>query len=313
MKSQPTTDPRLETVSCALCGSDDVDIRYPSQRADNVQITPDEFRSSGDEALRDPLVRCRQCRLEYVTPRLKASVVLEGYANAVDETFVSQAVAREQTFGRCLRLVEKAWGKPPGRLLDIGTANGSFLQVAKTAGWDVTGCEPNKWMTQWCQKNYGIEVIAGTVFDGRFPAASFDVITLWDVLEHTPDPLAVLRECYRLMKPGGLLVVNYPDIGAWIARAMGRKWVFLLSVHYYYFTTTTIRDALNRTGWEPFKLKPHFQSLELDYILFRATPYAAFLAKPLRQFVNALGLGKVSMPYWVGQTLVLSRKKAKAS
>jgi hypothetical protein len=68
--------------------------------------------------------------------------------------------------------------------------------------------------------------------------------------------------------------------------------------------------ALEKAGWQPIKLKPHFQSLELDYILFRATPYAGFIARPLRKLVNALGLGKMNCPYWVGQTLVISRKKA---
>ena len=103
-------------------------------------------------------------------------------------------------------------------MLDVGTANGSFLKVAKDAGWDVAGCEPNLWMTEWCRKNYGITVTAGTLFDGHYRDEEFDIITFWDVLEHTADPMKNLQECMRILRPGGLLVLNYPDIGAWISR-----------------------------------------------------------------------------------------------
>lgn len=304
------TESLLEHVACNLCGANDPLTILPSQRDGHVEISANEFRSSGDEPLVDPLVKCRQCGLEYVTPRLNHSVVLEGYAAAVDETFVSQAKARERTFARCLATVQSVWRKPPGRLLDVGTANGSFLKVARDAGWEVAGCEPNRWMGEWCRKNYGIPVTSGTVFDGHFSDESFDVVTLWDVLEHTPDPMTVLRECRRVLKSGGLLVVNYPDIGSWIARSMGRRWVFLLSIHYYYFTRRTIREALRRAQLEPLRIKPHFQSLEFEYILHRATPYAAFVAKPMRRLVIAVGAGKWQVPYWVGQTLVISRKVA---
>jgi hypothetical protein len=94
---------------------------------------------------------------------------------------------------------------------------------------------------------------------------------------------------------------------------MGRKWVFLLSVHYYFFTPKTIRRALEQADLRPIKLKAHFQSLEFDYILHRATPYASFLARPLRRLVNALGMGKMQVPYWMGQTLAIGRKQARSS
>jgi 2-polyprenyl-3-methyl-5-hydroxy-6-metoxy-1,4-benzoquinol methylase len=307
------TNELLQSVVCNLCGADDAKVIYPSQRHGEAKVGTDEFRSSGDEPLIDPLVHCCRCGLKYVTPRLNPTTVLEGYAAAVDETFVSQAKARERTFTRCLDIMQALLGQRPGRLLDIGTANGSFLKVARDAGWDVAGCEPNRWMVEWCRRNYGIPVTAGTIFDGHYASESFDVITLWDVLEHTPDPMAVLRECHRLLKDGGLVVVNYPDIDSWIARVMGRKWVFLLSVHYYYFTPKTVRRALEQAALRPLKFKAHFQSLEFDYILQRATPYAPFLAQPLRRLVNALGLGKMDVPYWMGQTLVIARKQAHSS
>jgi 2-polyprenyl-3-methyl-5-hydroxy-6-metoxy-1,4-benzoquinol methylase len=267
-----------------------------------------EFKSSGDEPLRDQLVACTSCGLQYVSPRLRPQLILDGYREGTDERFVSQAAARERTFARSLAVIER-YARGRGRLFDVGTAAGSFLHAARQRGWTVSGCEPNRWMCEWGREHYGLTIHAGTLFEHPQPDAHFDVVTVWDVLEHVPDPRQFLRECHRIVKPGGLLVVNYPDIGSWIARAMRRRWVFLLSVHLYYFTRATIREALQRTGFTVEHIQPHFQRLELDYVLERGEPLVGPLARLGRRMFRAGGLGKVQVPYWIGQTLVVARRR----
>lgn len=298
----------LESVRCPICGVNDAEVVYPSRRK-TLSIQVNEFRPSGDALLEDPLVRCRRCTMQYVNPRVPADLVLEGYASTVDETFASQVTGREMTFARCLKILHSVWRKPPGRLLDIGTAGGSFLKVAKDAGWEVAGCEPNRWLCQWCEEHYGIRLTPGTIFDGHYRTQSFDLITLWDVLEHTADPLSVLRECERLLAPGGLIAVNCPDIGSWIARLMGRRWVFIISVHNYYFTKQTFRLMLEAAGFIPITMRPHLQTLELDYILFRAEPLLGPVARGLHAFARATRVGSAQIPYWIGQTLVVARRQ----
>ena len=296
----------LEEVVCNLCGADDYSVVYPA-RYENAQpdAIMDTFRSSGDEILVDQLVRCNHCGLQYLTPRLKSDLILTGYSEGADDAFVSQNSARERTFDKSLRRIEDL--KPnKGRLLDIGTAGGAFLGVAYRRGWDVLGCEPNQWMADWGSNHYGIEILPGTIFDMVLPDSEFDVVTLWDVLEHTPDPKAVLLECQRILKPDGLLIVNYPDIDSLVSEAMGRKWVFLLSVHLYYFTPRTIRRMLEKTGFDIMGFKRHWQSLELGYILFRMEPYVPRLSKVAKKMVEALGIQQLQIPYWMGQALVIA-------
>lgn len=297
----------LESVRCPVCEADDSRVVYPSRRR-GAAMRLDEFRPSSDAPLEDPLVECQSCRMRYVTPRVPGSCALEGYTVAIDEAFVSQAAAREATFRRSLAVVQRVWGRPPGRLLDVGTAGGSFLQGARAAGWTVTGCEPNRWLGQWGRDHYGIPVIPGTVFELQGESESFDVITLWDVLEHTADPRAVLRECWRLLAPGGLLAVNYPDIGSWIARAMGRRWPFLLSVHYHYFTRRTMRRMLETTGFSVRLMTPHVQQLECDYLLGRAEAVLGPLARWPRPWLRRARLATVQVPYWLGQTLAVAER-----
>jgi 2-polyprenyl-3-methyl-5-hydroxy-6-metoxy-1,4-benzoquinol methylase len=296
----------LEAVPCNLCGTQDYSVVYPARYN---QAQPDDlmevFRSSGDEILVDQLVRCNLCGLQYLTPRLKSDLIIHGYSEGTDQAFVSQNAARERTFSKSLDLIERIMPQK-GRLLDVGTAAGAFLGVAKRRGWQVAGCEPNHWMAEWGSNHYGIDIHPGTIFEMGLAGASFEVVTLWDVLEHTPDPQAVLEECRRVLKPGGLLIVNYPDIQSLVARLMGRRWVFLLSVHLYYFTASTIRAMLEKSGFTVQRSKLHWQSLELGYILFRMQPYVSWLSKLGTTVAGILHLEHLQIPYWMGQVLVLA-------
>ncbi len=300
----------LENIPCNLCGADDYEVVYPPRyedaRPDDILET---FRSSGDEILVDQLVRCKQCGLQYLTPRLKSDVVITGYSEGTDEAFISQNKGRELTFAKSLNLIETF--KPQrGRILDVGTAGGAFLGVAHRRGWEVSGCEPNKWMAAWGSQHYGIHIQAGTMDDMELADNGFDVLTLWDVLEHTPDPKAVLADCRRVLKPDGVLIVNYPDIAALVSRLMGRKWVFLLSVHLYYFTRETIQKMLTASGFTTQRIKLHWQSLELGYILFRMGPYIPWLSKLGTRIVKALRIEHLQIPYWMGQILVIAQPTA---
>ena len=306
------SDRFLESVPCNICGSVEAHVLQPAQY-DRAALRETDFSrtfsSSSDEPLNHQLVACVRCGLQYVSPRLRAESVLGGYAAGSDEQFVSQARGREITFGRSLDLIERVWNAKPGRLLDIGTGGGSFPYIASERGWTAEGCEPNHWLCEWAQQNYGLPIRPGTVFDQKYPANSFDVVTLWDVLEHTPDPKTEVRETHRLLKEDGLLVINYPDIGSWIARLMGRSWVFLLDVHLYYFTRTTIRKLLEDAGFDVVCVRPHFQRLALGYVLQRAAPIAGALVRLAERLCRLAGIGNVQVPYWMGQTLVVARKR----
>ncbi|HXG55962.1 MAG TPA: class I SAM-dependent methyltransferase [Vicinamibacterales bacterium] len=298
----------LEHVACAVCAADNYDVVYAAESGRDADVDHVRtFRASGDELLIDQLVRCRGCGFQYVNPRLASDVILSGYMDGDDPAYVSQLKARERTFAASLDEIERTAGGK-GRLLDIGTAAGAFVAAARDRGWDAQGCEPNRWMAAWGAAHYGITIRQGTVFDQTYEDSSFDVITLWDVIEHTPDPKAVLERCRALLKPGGVLVVNYPDIGSWIARALGRRWLFLTSVHLYYFDRRTIRMILERTGYTVDAVRPHFQRLELDYILFRGSILSQALSRVSRALIRPFGLSRTQVPYWLGQTFVVARR-----
>jgi 2-polyprenyl-3-methyl-5-hydroxy-6-metoxy-1,4-benzoquinol methylase len=297
----------IESVPCNLCQSSELDVIVEArQDLERDRDLARKFRASGDELLTQPLVRCRRCGLQFVNPRVAASAILDGYAAGADPEYVSQMDARVRTFASALGRIERlAPGR--GRLLDVGTAAGAFLKAACDAGWDAVGVEPNGWLAEWGREHYGVRIQVGSIDDVPL-TGTFDVVTLWDVIEHTPDPMHVLARVNMLLRPGGLLVVNYPDIGSWIARAFGRRWPFLSSVHLYYFTRETMGAALRRAGFDTIEMSPYRQRLQLAYIARRGEVISPALSRLGRSVVRSLGLERVEVPYWIGQTFVAARK-----
>jgi SAM-dependent methyltransferase len=300
---------QLESVPCNLCGSDSFRVLRPSLRDPGRAIDLETvFRSSGDEPLMDQLVECTSCGLVYVRPRLRADLVLSGYEGGSDEGFVSQAAFRERTFRRCLDRIEKVLRPPGKRVLDVGAAGGSFLAMARERGYEPLGCEPSSWMCAFARERYGLDLRPGTLFDMAVEPGSVHLLSLWDVLEHTPDPRAVLDRARELMAPGGVLAISVPDYGSLAARLMGRRWVFLLTVHLYYFTRRTLDALLRRCGFEPLKYQAHLQTLELGYVARRAAPYLGPLGGLVTGGVGLVGASRLPLNYWVGQTMVVARK-----
>lgn len=301
----------LHTVLCPLCGSPDYRVLIPSRYP--LRMSAQElarvYRASSDHELLDQLVACRACDFRYLNPRPLDEIITSSYTGAVDPAFVAQNDERIRTFRRTLDAIIRRTGMPVAgrRLLDVGCAGGAFPQAARQAGFDAMGIEPSHWLAEYGRAEYGLNIQQGLLQDGAFPAASFDVVSLWDVIEHVPDPNALLATIRGILRPGGHLLVNYPDVGSWAARLLGRRWPFLLSVHLLYYTRESMTRQLRQAGFEVSYLKPHWQALQLAYVLQRASAYV----KPagwLIPVVRGLGLARMPLTYNMGQTLVVARK-----
>lgn len=304
-----TAEAVYEQVKCNLCGADDAEVRIRPRRTD---FDPEKvFAASSGVLGTQTVVRCRRCGLEYVNPRIRTEAVLKAYADAQDELYVSQEATRIATFRKALRLVERHVPKK-GAILDVGAAAGFFLTVAKESGWETVGIEPNRWMVAWGNRKYGVNLKAGVLTQAGFKPESFDAVTMWDVLEHTPDPMAELREAWRVLKPGGVLVINYPNIGSVLARLAGANWWFLLSVHLYYFTHRTMREYLSAAGFEVVSIRRYVQTLSLEHLIKMAGLYSPAISKLGLAVARALHIHGWPIPYYASQANVVARKAGEA-
>jgi 2-polyprenyl-3-methyl-5-hydroxy-6-metoxy-1,4-benzoquinol methylase len=295
---------KLVSVSCPLCGADDARVLYKPWNT-SVDMR-DVLSASGGVRGTQQIVKCAHCDLIYANPRLSPEEVLEGYASAADEIYVAAATGREATFRRCVQLVEKY--SPRGKLLDVGCAAGFFVKAACDAGWDAVGVEPCQWLVDYGSSQLGVKIVAAPLDRANFPDDYFDVVTIWDVLEHVPDPVGELREVFRVLRPGGLLMVNFPDVGTWQAKLARKNWWFFLSVHLTYFTKNTLRTMLTKVGFEDFITRPHFQTLQLGHLVKMLGLYNQSIANGMLRVCDALRIDGLLIRYYASQTNVMCRK-----
>jgi SAM-dependent methyltransferase len=301
-----------ERINCSLCGFSDATLLYPST------LSEEESPSHNVEALQcthlgygvhGPIVRCRHCGLVYINPRPNSSDVLDDYGEVVDELYVLEREGRVLTFRRHLRPLEHIVGPPNGkRLLDVGCHVGVFVDVAQQRGWDAWGVEPSRWATEQARAQ-GLRVVNGTLATSGFEDASFDVITMWDVIEHVPDPRAELRQAHRLLKPGGAVVIHTIDIESPFARIMGHRWPWLMEMHLYYFSPRTLRRMLEEVGFEGIYSSPQGRYLRLGYLVSRLQPYSRPLCHLLNGIVTRLGLSGIAVPINLGDLFTMYARK----
>jgi 2-polyprenyl-3-methyl-5-hydroxy-6-metoxy-1,4-benzoquinol methylase len=138
-----------------------------------------------------------------------------------------------------------------GRLLDVGAGPGFLVAVAQRRGWDARGVDLNPWASEYARDVVGVDVAVGSLSDAVAPGEQVDVVTLMDVLEHVPDPEALLRDAARIVRPGGVLVVLTPDAGAATSRLLGRRWpeVQRPGEHLVLFSRAGLVTALGRHGF----------------------------------------------------------------
>ncbi|HEX2099968.1 MAG TPA: class I SAM-dependent methyltransferase [Candidatus Synoicihabitans sp.] len=140
---------------------------------------------------------------------------------------------------------------PGARLLDVGCGNGKFLLQMKTLGWIVAGIDPDAHSVAAAQQA-GLDVKLGTLDPTTAATEAFDAVVLNHTIEHAHDPLDLLRECRRVLKPGGTLSIATPNVAAAGRRLYGRDWFPLDPPrHLVLFTPTSLRLALRKTGFEP--------------------------------------------------------------
>jgi SAM-dependent methyltransferase len=144
-----------------------------------------------------------------------------------------------------------------GRLLDVGCGAGYFLDAARAAGWLATGVELSEPAAAVAREGLGLDVWSGSLSRAAFPSESFDLITMFEVLEHMRNPGAALQEANRVLHSGGLLAIEVPnDMDAYrarMARSDNRWWV-IPPVHLYYFNASTLSRWLLMNGFEPVYL-----------------------------------------------------------
>ena len=234
--------PGLYTVArCRKCG-----FLYQKPRVDDAHLAdcyPDHYPRHQEPSPRIPF-KGSAGRVKAVRWALARGL---GYATFHDATAGWWTRLRAR---RVLRRIR--WDCPPwrgqGRYLDVGCGSGGALGVAGALGWEVTGVEVDEAAAEKARR-FTSEIHVGDVLSAPFAAGRFDVVTAFHVLEHVPDPVAVLRRMLRWLAPGGLLIVEVPNAGGLGAAIFGKAWSGLeLPRHLSHFSPETLTRAVELAG-----------------------------------------------------------------
>jgi SAM-dependent methyltransferase len=161
---------------------------------------------------RASVLRCVRCDHRFVSPRPTLAEVARGYSLPGSyESWQREGSAREGLWRRRYRQVLD--GRRPGMLLDVGAGLGTFLAIARTEGWIVAGTEVSEIAIAHARDVYGIDLMPGEL-RGDSVVGPFDVIAMWHVIEHVPDPVSTLRTCRSLLHPDGILILGLPNDAA---------------------------------------------------------------------------------------------------
>lgn len=241
----------LESTDCRLCGG-----------KENQTFLKKDGLS---------LAKCSTCGLVYLNPRPKAMDLKQLYdkrfrkieggpAHSFDDFLKDpKGFSRNYRISR-LRYIKK-YARGP-RLLDVGCAYGIFLYVASQSGYKVSGVEMSSYSAETARKKFNVDVYNGSLAGAAFKPSIFDVVTLWDVLEHLMDPLAELREVHRLLKPGGLIAIQLPNLRGLDVAILKEKWGWLqLPYHLYFFTPSTLKQMVEKSGFEVVGLRTYHVDL----------------------------------------------------
>jgi len=214
------------------------------------------------------LFRCRECGHIFANPCPSAALISRLYAQIEDPEYEAEAANRAQNFIPILNQLDKLFPNR-GKILDIGAATGIFLALARERKWEAMGVEPSAWAVQVASEKYNLTLIQSTFEETQLPAASFQVITMIDFIEHIPRPREALRKAAALLEPGGVVVIVTPNINSPAARLAGKRWWHYRPAHLAYFTWSSLTTLLKKEGFLPIKKFTYIWTFSLYYLLSR--------------------------------------------
>jgi len=243
------------TTDCAVCGATSL---RPKLEKDGIEI-----------------LECRSCGLAFWVPdpdfrpeSLYAADYFEGTGRGHGYgDYGSLEVALRANFSK--RLGSAAL-RPGARLLDLGAAFGFGVSEAARAGFGAFGLELSRSAARRAAVAAPGAIVAANALRLPFGTASLEIVTLWDVLEHLPDPAAVLGEIARVLVPDGRLLLTTGDVGSLAARILGARWhLYTLPEHLFFFSRRSLRVLLEGAGFEIERMRAEFSVYPLGYVVER--------------------------------------------
>ena len=268
-------------------------------RFDSVQsFSP----SSSDFGIFFDLFKCQGCAAVFSLEYPDYKDIEAFYLNSDHDGYLIEFKNRQATFKRIIKLV-KSYLEPTQNqisLLDIGASVGLFLHTVETyePSWSISGIEASRQAVSACKSRFGIDLIHGMLEDMplEIHQEKYDVITMFDIIEHVRQPLEMMQKASTLLKKGGILVVTTPNIESWTSKILQSRWWSYRLMHNVLFSRQSMRHLMSRSSLKVLRMRGLIRLFSLGYCM--------------KHLGWSAGAGKLnlSFPLALGDMLVFARK-----
>jgi 2-polyprenyl-3-methyl-5-hydroxy-6-metoxy-1,4-benzoquinol methylase len=277
------------------------------------------------------IVECKKCKLMFLNPfptleELKRIYNAEyyfnkqfydvknnnlyGYTDYVTERFIKQLHYRN-IIREIKRLLPKG-NERKLKLLEIGCGLGFFLDVASDYDFQVLGTEFNEYAIEFIKKNYGFEVKKGELKREMFAKNTFNVVAMFDVIEHLRNAFTTIEIIHDILTPQGMLILTTMDSKSLVSRLLGKRLEDFRRTreHLLFFSRETITKILKQYGFEVIKIKSNPYTFELGILLERLTIYNNFIFRTMKQLFDFLKMSKINIHTNFGTKMVVYALKS---
>ena len=196
------------------------------------------------------IVRCPSCRLVYYNGDVDPGEIYKSdYFNGAEyRDYLADKPTIQQNFRRRIDRLRRL--RPGGRLLELGCAYGFFLEVAKEH-WDAVGVDVAEDAVKYARDRLGVNAVCADFLEMEDEPEAYDVVCLWDTIEHLTHPVRVVKKAARWLKPGGVMAITTGDVGSAVARLRGAQWRQIHPpTHVFYFSRDTLVKTARAAGLE---------------------------------------------------------------
>lgn len=283
------------------------------------------------------ITQCNRCRMVYVETiddphalffdgpfiykGINNDILTSSDLNAVKDSWEFAYLREDEIELSCLRrntirTLEKLEcylnGKRNPRILDFGSGFGFFLATAKEIGWDTYGIEPLPASAVYARAKFGLKIITDTLHEGTFPNEYFDAIVSLQVFEHIPYPDENMRILARLLRHGGIVLIEVPRYDTWSMRLMGSHHRHYVQDHINFYTYPTLRMQLEHHGFEVMESYRPQRILSINHLYTRwiAQKFPNLLFQFYKKVLQRSGLWNRTIGVDIGDMLaMIGRKK----
>ena len=272
-----------KSLSCDICGNFDYDVIYSSTITRSINES--DFSVFGELGEYSQIVKCTNCNLVYSNPRDSSESLINKYHNLIVSNYLQEIDSRKKTARKDVETLYKYVVGDNFRLLDIGCSSGIFLS-SLPAFIEGFGVEPGKQAGVIAKNLIGEnKVHIGGIESAPFKPNTFDIITMWDVIEHLESPSKTLSNIKDFLKPNGLLFVMTPNFSSFSSKFMGKRWPNLIRQHLYYYTPETLGKLLELKGFKIIDNLHYSRFFTFVYLYKRlGFPFSGFIEGCFRIF-----------------------------